>query len=102
MPNQFRFEVVPVSEVPPPASSIKVNGLEAVPVEEGQVFAGSVGTLKQGAVGYEVRGFASAGKVWIIKEQGKCQLLREVHCDEAEWLGEFGSVEEALRALTSK
>ena len=102
MPHQFRFEVVPLAEVPLPVGIVKVGGLEAVPLETPQVFAGSVATLNAGAVSYEVRGVSPRHKTWIVEEAGKCQLMREIHCDESEWLGEFPSVDEALKSLARK
>jgi hypothetical protein len=102
VPHQFRFEVIPLSEAPSPLGRVKVGGLEAVPLETPQVFAGSVAALNAGAVGYEVRGVLPGNKTWIVEEAGKCQLMREIHCDESEWLGEFPTVDEALKALARK
>ncbi len=101
MTTPFHFDVVPLSEVPPSITSIRFNDLEAVPIEDEQVFAGTPVLLQRGAVGFEVRGLMSRHKVWIIQKDGRCQLMRELQHDESEWLGEFASVEAALQAATT-
>ncbi len=101
MPNEFNVEIVSLSEVPPEvpprASRIEVNGLTARFVDDG-----GMGVLKQGAVGFEVIGLPPGHKAWIMQKDGKCQLALDVCGGEAEWLGEYPSVRDALQALLNK
>ena len=102
MPSEFKVEIVPVSEVPPEIppkeSGIEVNGLAAHFVDDGRVSDGRMGVLKQGAVSFEVSGLPRGYKAWITQQDGKCQLALDVRGGEAEWLGEYPSVRDALQS----
>jgi len=101
MPNPSRFSIVPVSEVPTPVRSVIVGSLEAVLIDDKRSVRNSLGPLKRGTIGYEVRGLPYGQRAWIVKEKEVHQVIRQMH-GESEWLGNYSTTEEALRALASK
>jgi len=101
MPSQSRFSVIPVSEIPAPASSVKIGGLEAVLISDRHSFRESLGPLRRGVICYEVFGLPPGQNAWIVKEREVNQLIRQMH-GESEWLGKYATTEEALLALASK
>ena len=101
MPNSSRFSIVPLSAVPTPVRSVIVGSLEAVLIDDQHSLRNSLGPLKRGAIGYEVKGLPHGQRAWIVKEKEVHQVIRQKH-GESEWLGKYSSTEEALRALASK
>jgi hypothetical protein len=103
MPKQCNFEIVPISEVPPPESGIKVNGLEALLVDDGRSSAAtSLGARNWGAECFEVSGLPPEQKARIRQQDGKCHLMVEESTGESKWLGEYSCVQDALQALWSR
>ena len=101
MPNPSRFSIVPLSAVPTPVHSVTVGSLEAVLIEDKHSVRNSLGLLKRGTIGYEVQGLPHGQRAWIVKEREVHQVIRQMH-GESEWLGNYSTAEEALRALASK
>ena len=101
MPNPSRFSIVPVSEVPTPVRSVIVGSLEAVLIDDKRSVRNSLGPLKRGTIGYEVHGLPHGQRAWIVKEKEVHQVIRQMQ-GESEWLGNYSTTEEALRALASK
>ncbi len=103
MPNKLNIEVVPVREVPPPKADHAVNGLEAWFVDDGKIPQESLGQLGNVDISFEVRGRLPRGeRAWIIQSNGTCQLMRQMHHDDWEWLGEFPGVQDSLLALSNQ
>ncbi len=102
MPEEWKIEVVPIIEVPPPKPDHAVNGLEAWFVDDGKISDGSLGTLRSIESAFEVRGLPRGQKAWIIEATDRCQLVREIRDGDWEWLGEFPGVRDALQALSKK
>jgi|ERR1035438_3406845 hypothetical protein len=102
MPKPLNIEVVSISETPPLESISQVNGLEALLVEDGPQSAAYRSGPEETAIGFEVYGLPQGKKAWIRQKDGKCQLILEVRSSQAEWLGEYSSVQAALQALSGK
>jgi hypothetical protein len=101
VPNQTQFQTVPISEVVSPVTSIRVNGLEALIADDGEISAGSTKIRNHEVVRYDVHGLPSGHKAWIRQERNGCQLVLEVS-GEAELLGAHASLQDALQALSNK
>lgn len=102
MPEELKFEVVPLSEVPAPKPDHAVNGLEAWFIDDAKISNGSLGKLRSIEIAFEVRGMPRGQEAWIIESTDRCQLVREVRDGDWEWLGEFPRVRDALQALSKK
>jgi hypothetical protein len=100
--EELKIEVVPVTQVPPAKPDHAVNGLEAWFVNDGKIAVGSLGMLRSIEQAFEVRGMPKGQKAWIIEAADRCQLVREAHDGDWEWLGEFPAVRDALQALSKK
>jgi hypothetical protein len=96
-----RFPVIPLSEVPTPISSLRVGSLEAILIDDKRSVCDPLGSLKPGAIGYEVQGLPRGQKAWIVKEKEVHQVIRQMD-GESEWLGKYTTPEEALQALASR
>ena len=99
MPDEWKIEIVPLSEVPWQRADIAVQGLVAIAIEDGKKSADAVGSSQAGSVSYEVHGLRQGHHAWITQDHLKCQLVQEVRSGEYEWLGEYGNVPDALHAL---
>ena len=89
MPEELKFEVVPLSEVPAPKPDQAVNGLEAWFIDDAKISNGSLGKLRSIEIAFEVRGMPRGQEAWIIESTDRCQLVREVRDGDWEWLGKF-------------
>jgi hypothetical protein len=103
MPSGFKFEVVPLSQVPLenalPQSDIKVDSLVAV--SDGKIDDGSSDVLQREDA-LEIPGLPGGLKAWITQQPGKHRLVLETCHGDAELLGEYSSLKDAMHALSTK
>jgi hypothetical protein len=61
----------------------------------------SLDGLGREIVSYEVVGLPPKQKAWVVRQDGVWELIREYPEGQSEWLGQYPSVDLALRALAS-
>lgn len=97
-----RFPIVPVSEALSNQCELEIDGL-VISFRHDEPSGPKPLTIDaRGATVFEVRGLRPGYKAWIVQEKDACQLMHEPRSAEAEWLGEYSSIENALRALSNK
>jgi hypothetical protein len=97
-----KYPIVPIAEALSNQCELEFNGLVINFRSDEPTGPKSLSIAERGATAFEVRGLKSGYKAWIVREKGTCQLVRENRGAESEWLGEYPSVEAALRALSNK
>jgi len=102
MPDQYKIQTVPISEVPHLESVTVANGLEALLLNHERASGGLVDVPDRNGVCFEVNGLATEHKAWIRLENEQCHLVFEGNRGESEWLGKYRSVLDALQALSKK
>lgn len=97
-----KFPVVSVAEALSNPSELEVYGL-AINFRNDESRKPELrNTAKREKTAFEVRGLEPGARAWIVRETSICHLMRETPGVETEWLGEYPSVEAALRALSNK
>jgi hypothetical protein len=97
-----KYPIVPISEVLSNQTELEVNGLAISFRNDETTGPKALGIADRGATAFEVRGLESGYKAWIVQEKNSCHLMRETRGSESEWLGEYPSIDAALRALSNK
>ncbi len=104
MPAEFKFEVVPLSQVPLESALISgdltVNDLDALSVDDAKIPDPS-GVLQRAAA-LEIPGLPRGHKAWITQQPGKHRVVLEACDGDAELLGEYSSLKDAMYALSTK
>lgn len=97
-----KFPIVPVAEVLSKQRELEINGLAISLVSNEPASPESPNSAKRGESVFEIRGLKPGYRAWIVQEADTCHLMRETLDAESEWLGEYPSVEAALRALSNR
>lgn len=97
-----KIRVVPVAEALSKQAELEINGLTVSFRNDEPTDPELPSIAKPEAIAFEVRGLPHGHRAWIVQENARCQLMQEQHGVESEWLGEYSSVEDALRALSDK
>jgi hypothetical protein len=104
MPNELHFEIVPLSQVPLEnaftQSDITANRLEVL-VDDGKI-CDVPSDILQRADALEIPGLPGGHKAWVTQQPGKFRLMLETCNGDAELMGEFPSLKDALHALARK
>jgi hypothetical protein len=104
MPNELHIEIVPLSQVPLEnaftQSDTTANGLEAL-IDDGKVRDISSDILQR-ADALEIPGLPGGHKAWVTQQPGKHRVVWETCNGDAELLGEFPTMKDAMHGLSSK
>jgi hypothetical protein len=104
MPSEFNFEVVPLSQVPIEnvltSADITVRDLEALSVDDGKNSDPSDVLQQEDAL--EIPGLPRGQKAWITQQLGKHRVVLESRDGDAELLGEYPTLKDAMYALSTK
>jgi|HubBroStandDraft_4_1064222.scaffolds.fasta_scaffold00859_17 hypothetical protein len=104
MPSEFKFEVVPLAQVPIEnaltPSDVTVKDLEALSADDGKNHDPS-DVLKR-ADALEIPGLPRGHKAWITQQPGKHRVVLETRNGDAELLGEYSNLKDAMYALSTK
>jgi hypothetical protein len=100
MPSEFYFEVVPLSQVPMEnaltSTDMTVKYLESLSVDDDPLEG-----LQQ-ADALEIPGLPRGHKAWITQQPGKHRVVLESCDGDAELLGEYSTLKDAMYALSTK
>ncbi len=106
MPSGFNFEVVPLSQVPLENALIPgdltVKDLEVLSVDDDAKIHDDPSNVVQGANALEIPGLPGGHKAWITQQPGKHRVVLETCDGDAELLGEYSSMKDAMYALSTK
>jgi hypothetical protein len=104
MPAEFKFEVVSLTQVPienaPTPPDLTLKDLEALSADDAK--NRDLLDVLQPADALEIPGLPRGLKAWITQQPGQHRVVLETRNGDAELVGEYDTLKDAMYALSTK